>query len=338
MSQDSELLDSPIAVLGAGSWGTALAVQLARVGRPVVLWGRDTGAIQAMADTRQNQRYLPDVTFPDNLTVEPDLTHAVRDVTDLLVVVPSHAFRETLDALEYRVPRETRVAWATKGFEEGTGKLPHEVAREVLGDEQTIAVLSGPTFAAEVGAGLPTLITVAANDERFATDMATSLSNDAFRAYLSNDIIGVEVGGAVKNALAIGAGASDGLGFGANSRVGLITRGLAEMSRLGAALGAQHDTFMGLAGMGDLVLTCTDDLSRNRRMGLMLAAGKTIEDAAEEIGQVVEGVRAARAVLQVAERLAVDMPIVQRIHDVLHEGKDPRKAVAELMRRGLTRE
>ena len=334
----SELLDTPLAVLGAGSWGTALAVQLARVGRPVVLWGRDAQAMSAMRESRENARYLPGVTFPDSLSVEVDLTHAVRDVTDVLVVVPSHAFRETLDALEYRVPRETRVAWATKGFEEDTGKLPHQVACDVLGEDQVMAVLSGPTFAAEVGAGLPSLITVAANDEPFANDMATSLSNETFRAYLSEDIVGVEVGGAVKNALAIGAGVSDGLGFGANSRVGLITRGLAEMSRLGAALGARADTFMGLAGMGDLVLTCTDDLSRNRRMGLMLAAGKSIEDAAAEIGQVVEGVRAARAVLQVARQLAVDMPIVERIHAVLYEGKDPRDAVAELMRRGLTRE
>ena len=334
----SELLRSPIAVLGAGSWGTALALQLARVGRPVILWGRDTEALTKMGEARHNERYLPDAMFPDNLKVESDLTHAVRDVHDVLVVVPSHAFRETLEALEYRVPRDTRVAWATKGFEEDSGKLPHQVACEVLGDEQVMAVLSGPTFAKEVGDGYPTLITVAANDATFADDMAASLSNENFRAYTTEDMIGVEVGAAVKNALAIGAGVSDGLGFGANTRIALITRGLAEMSRLGTALGAQTETFMGLAGMGDLVLTCTDDLSRNRRMGLKLAEGKTIEQAAEEIGQVVEGVRAAKAVHQVARQLAVDMPIIDNIYAVLYEGKDTREAVGELMRRGLTRE
>lgn len=334
----SELLSSPIAVLGAGSWGTALAIQLARVGRPVILWGRDTEALKAMGDARQNERYLPGAMFPDNLNIETDLTHAVCDVKDILVVVPSHAFRETLEALEYRVPRTTRMAWATKGFEQDTGKLPQQVACEVLGEEQIMAVLSGPTFAKEVGDGFPTLITVAANDQTFADDMAASLSNENFRAYTTDDMIGVEVGAAVKNALAIGAGISDGLGFGANTRIALITRGLAEMSRLGTALGAEQETFMGLAGMGDLVLTCTDDLSRNRRMGLKLAEGKSIEEAADEIGQVVEGVRAAKAVHQVAQQLAVDMPIVDRIYAVLYEGKDTREAVSELMRRGLTRE
>ncbi|MEM6638469.1 MAG: NAD(P)H-dependent glycerol-3-phosphate dehydrogenase [Pseudomonadota bacterium] len=331
-------LKQPIAVLGAGSWGTALAVQLARVGRPVILWGRDTDALAAMATDRQNARYLPDVPFPDGLSTETNLANAVRSAADILVAVPSHAFRTTLEAIRPDVLADARIAWATKGFEEGSGQLPHQIALDVLGQQRTTAVLSGPTFAAEVGAGLPTLMTVAANDDAFARDMARCLSNEAFRAYLSTDMIGVEVGGAVKNALAIGAGASDGLGFGANSRVGLITRGLAEMSRLGQALGADPDTFKGLAGMGDLVLTCTDNLSRNRRMGLMLAAGKSIDEAAREIGQVVEGVRAARAVLDVANQHNVDMPIVQRIHDVLYAGKDPRDAVVELMRRSLRRE
>lgn len=332
------LLSTPIAVLGAGSWGTALAIQLARVGRPVILWGRDKEALAQIGEARCNERYLPGAMLPDNLTLEDDLTHAVRDVRDILIVVPSHAFRSTLESLEYLVPRETRIAWATKGFEQDTGKLPQQVACDVLGEEQAMAVLSGPTFAKEVGDGFPTLITVAANEPSFADDMALSLSNDHFRAYTTDDMVGVEVGAAVKNVLAIGAGISDGLGFGANTRIAMITRGLAEMSRLGLALGAEQETFMGLAGMGDLVLTCTDDLSRNRRMGLKLAEGKSIEDAAEEIGQVVEGVRAAKAVHQVAQQLAVDMPIVDRIYAVLYEGKEPREAVAELMRRGLTRE
>lgn len=331
-------MSTPIAVLGAGSWGTALAVQLARVGRPVVLWGRDKDALEQMAKARVNERYLPGVTFPDNLVVESDLTHAVRDVGDVLVAVPSHAFRTMLEAIEYLVPKDTRLAWATKGFEQDSGKLPQQVVCDVLGDEQAMAVLSGPTFAKEVGDGYPTLITIAANDPAFAEDMAVSLSNENFRAYTTLDMIGVEVGAAVKNALAIGAGISDGLGFGANTRIALITRGLAEMSRLGLALGAEQETFMGLAGMGDLVLTCTDDLSRNRRMGLKLAAGKSIEQAAEEIGQVVEGIPAAHAVHEVAQQLAVDMPIIDSINAVLYEGKAPREAVAQLMQRTLTRE
>lgn len=328
-----------IAVLGAGSWGTALAIQLARSGRSVSLWGRDTNEIERLRDDRENKKYLPGARFPDNLDVQTDLAHCVADADDVLIVVPSHAFRETLEKIEFLInENHSRIAWATKGFEEGSGKLPAQVAKEVLGEDIPMAVLSGPTFAKEVGDGLPTLISVAATNEQFAEDLATSLSDASFRAYTTADMIGVEVGAAVKNVLAIGAGISDGLGFGANSRVALITRGLAEMTRLGLALGADHQTFMGLAGMGDLVLTCTDNLSRNRRMGLALAAGKTIEEAAAEIGQVVEGVRAARAVHEVAEKLDVDMPIVNQLFAVLYKDKSPKQAVAELMGRELTSE
>ena len=339
MTPTPETLDEPIAVLGAGSWGTALAIQLARSGRPVLLWGRDSAELAQLAEHRENRRYLPGARFPDGLSIREDLAGCVGDAGDLLIVVPSHAFRETLEKIEFLVDKaRTRVAWATKGFEEGSGKLPHQVAHEVLGDKIPMAVLSGPTFAKEVGEGLPTLISIAATDDGFAADLAHSLSGTSFRAYTSPDIVGVEVGAAVKNVLAIGAGISDGLGFGANSRVALITRGLAEMTRLGLALGADPQTFMGLAGMGDLVLTCTDDLSRNRRMGLALAAGKSIEDAAREIGQVVEGVRAARAVHEVAHKLEVDMPIVDQIYAVLYEEKSPHDAVVELMSRQLRRE
>ncbi len=339
MTPTPETLDEPIAVLGAGSWGTALAIQLARSGRPVLLWGRDSAELAQLAEHRENRRYLPGARFPDGLSIREDLAGCVGDAGDLLIVVPSHAFRETLEKIEFLVDKaRTRVAWATKGFEEGSGKLPHQVAHEVLGDKIPMAVLSGPTFAKEVGEGLPTLISIAATDDGFAADLAHSLSGTSFRAYTSPDIVGVEVGAAVKNVLAIGAGISDGLGFGANSRVALITRGLAEMTRLGLALGADPQTFMGLAGMGDLVLTCTDDLSRNRRMGLALAAGKSIEDAAREIGQVVEGVRAARAVHEVAHKLEVDMPIVDQIYAVLYEDKSPHDAVVALMSRQLRRE
>jgi len=327
-----------IAVIGAGSWGTALALQFARNGRPVRLWGRDTEQVSAMQRDRANDRYLPGVGFPENLQVFGDVADCLKGVRDILIVVPSHALRETLNRIRPLLSSDARIAWATKGFELHSGKLPHQVAAEVLGDRHAMAVLSGPTFATEVGAGLPTLLTVAGNDEGFARDLAESLSAENFRAYTSSDMIGVEVGGAVKNVLAIGAGLSDGLGFGANTRIALINRGLVELTRLGQALGAEPDTFRGLAGMGDLVLTCTDDQSRNRRMGLLLASGKTIGEAQEAIQQVVEGVLAAKAVNEVAEKLGVEMPICKEIYRILYEGIPPREAVRSLMTRALRSE
>ncbi|MEM7082765.1 MAG: NAD(P)H-dependent glycerol-3-phosphate dehydrogenase [Pseudomonadota bacterium] len=326
---------SPLVVLGAGSWGTALAIQFARSGRDTVMWGRNERHIEAMRDARVNDIYLPDCPFPDNLHVVTDFAEAVSGARDILIGVPSHSFRATLEKLEFLLPLDGRVCWATKGFEENSGKLPHQIAREVLGDNIPTAVLSGPTFAAEVGRGLPTAMSIASTNEAFALDLASSISDDSFRAYTTDDMIGVEVGGAVKNVLAIGAGISDGLGFGANTRVALITRGIVEMSRLGQALGAQQETFLGLAGVGDLMLTCTDNLSRNRRMGLALAAGQSIEEAAKEIGQVVEGVRAAKAVWQVAQMHDVEMPIVSELYAVLYENKSPQQAVTDLMRRSL---
>jgi glycerol-3-phosphate dehydrogenase (NAD(P)+) len=236
------------------------------------------------------------------------------------------------------LPPNVRVAWATKGFELGSGKLPHQIAAEELGADRSMAVLSGPTFAREVGAGLPTAMTIAASDAGFALALAKSISGEQFRAYSSTDMIGVEVGGAVKNVLAIGAAISDGLGFGANTRIALITRGLVEMTRLGLALGAQRETFIGLAGLGDLVLTCTDNQSRNRRFGLAFAAGKTAEAAQTEIGQVVEGYAAARAVMTVAAQHQVDMPICRQVFRMLHEGVAPQTAVKELMSREIKRE
>ena len=262
----------------------------------------------------------------------------MRGAGDVLVSVPSHALRGILVRLKPLLDADARVSWASKGFELSTGKLPHQVAAEVLGAARPMAVLSGPTFAKEVGDGLPTALTIASGDETFAADLASGLSGANFRAYTSSDIIGVEVGGAIKNVIAIGAGISDGLGFGANTRIALINRGLAEMTRLGGALGAQQDTFLRLAGMGDLVLTCTDDLSRNRRMGLALAAGKSIEEASAEIQQVVEGVLAAKAVHQVARDTGVEMPISEQIYRILYEGLSPREAVGALMSRPLTPE
>jgi len=327
-----------VAVLGSGSWGTALAVHLARTGHRTVLWGIETEELDAMARDRVNRRYLPGVTLPDGLEIEHDFARAVGQADQLLVVVPSHAFREVLERAKPLLRPGQRVAWATKGFELATGKLPHEVADEVLGPDVPTAVLSGPTFAKEVGAGLPSAMTVASRDEAYALALARSISGESFRAYASGDMTGVEVGGAVKNVLAIGAGISDGLGFGANTRVALITRGLAEMMRLGVALGAERETFMGLAGLGDLVLTCTDDQSRNRRCGLALAAGKSAAQAQSEIGQVVEGVLAARAVREVAKRHGVEMPISEQVYRVLYEGAPARQAVYALMGRTVKSE
>ncbi len=324
-----------IAVLGAGSWGTALAVQLTRANGATALWGRDPAALSAMAASRVNQRYLPTAAFPTQLVIEPDLERAAREYRDLLVCVPSHAFRQIIAGIAPQLRDDSRVAWATKGFEQRTGKLPHEIARELLGQTIPLAVLSGPTFAREVAAGLPTAMTVAANDAWFAAELAARISNQRFRAYTSGDMIGVEVGGAVKNVLAIAAGMSDGLKFGANARIALINRGLAEMTRLGVALGARPETFMGLSGMGDLVLTCTDDQSRNRRAGLLMAAGLTIEEAAREIGSVCEGIYGACAVWEVAQRLGVDLPICHQVHRILYEGVAPQEAVLALMSRAL---
>lgn len=335
MAQHADALTDPIAVLGAGSWGTALAIQFARTGRATRLWGRDTAQLQLLARDRVNARYLPDCPFPPALQIEPVLESATAGARDVLVVVPSHAFRPMLLALQPHLQLGMRLAWATKGFEQGTGQLPHQVAREILGPQWPIAVLSGPTFAREVGAGLPTAIAVAAEDESFAGALARSISGLNFRAYLSPDIVGVEVGGAVKNVLAIGAGIADGMGFGANTRIALITRGLAEMTRLGVALGARRDTFMGLAGLGDLVLTCTDNQSRNRRFGLALAGGLPVEQALGAIGQVVEGYHAARAVHEVAAREGTEMPISNAIYRVLYEGFGVRAAVQELMARAI---
>jgi glycerol-3-phosphate dehydrogenase (NAD(P)+) len=328
-----------VAVLGSGSWGTALAIQLARAPGmakgATALWGRDGAKLTQMRQTRSNRQYLPDSILPESLVLEPELGRAAREYRDLLVCVPSHAFREVITALAPDLRPDSRVAWATKGFEQQTGKLPHQVAGEILGGSIPLAVLSGPTFAREVAAGLPTAMTVAASEPGFAADLAARISDQSFRAYTSGDMMGVEVGGAVKNVLAIATGMSDGLGFGANTRIALITRGLVEMTRLGTALGARAETFMGLSGMGDLVLTCTDDQSRNRRMGLLMAAGRSMEQAAKEIGFVVEGIYGARSVRAVARRHQVDMPICEQVYRILYENAAAQEAVLALMGRAL---
>jgi len=328
----SQLPSHPIAVLGAGAWGTALAIQMARGGRPVRLWARNAEHVAEMAAARENRRRLPGAAFPESLSLHHDLAETLSAVSDVLVAVPSHGFREMLDQLAAHRPEGLRLAWATKGFEPGTGRLAEAVVGEVLGDDLPMAVLTGPTFAAEVGRGLPTAMTVAASEAAFGESLAETLHGERFRAYTSPDVIGAEVGGAMKNVIAIGAGVSDGLGFGANARVALITRGLAEMMRLGQALGGEAETLTGLAGMGDLVLTCTDDQSRNRRFGLAMAAGSTVEQAQEGIG-LVEGALAAREVCRVGERLGIDLPISKEIYAMVYEGVSPAQAAENLLAR-----
>ena len=327
----------PMTVIGAGSWGTALAILLAREGHLTHLWGRDAAQVDAMRSARRNLRYLPDALFPETLHVTSDLRSALHDARDALIAVPSQAFRATLEHVRPHLAPHTRIAWATKGFEIATGLLPHQVVQEVLGATPG-AVLSGPTFAKEVGSGLPTAMTIASTDEHFAKELALSLSGPRFRAYTQTDIMGVEVGGAVKNVIAIGSGIADGMGYGANTRVALITRGLAEMMRLGVKLGAARETFMGLAGLGDLVLTCTDDQSRNRRFGMALGRGESQAEAQGIIHQVVEGVLAARAVHDVALRLHVDMPICREIYGIMYENKPVAAAVQALMGREVRSE
>jgi glycerol-3-phosphate dehydrogenase (NAD(P)+) len=327
-----------VGVIGAGSWGTALAIQLARARRTTWLWARSAEQLARLRAERRNARYLPDAVFPESLQIADDFATAVRAADILLLAVPSHAVRGVLGEIAPLVARRVPVAWASKGLEHPGGKLLHEVAAEVLGPEWPVAVLSGPTFAREVAAGLPTAITIASTHAAFAHELATSISTASFRAYTSNDIVGVEVGGAVKNVLAIGAGIADGLGFGANTRVALITRGLAEMTRLGLAVGAQRETFAGLACLGDLVLTCTDDQSRNRRFGLALARGQTVDAAQAAIGQVVEGVESARAVREIATRIGVEMPICEQVYRLIYEGVTPAQAVHALMTRALKAE
>jgi len=322
-----------VTVLGAGSWGSALAIQLARNNVATYLWGRDAVQMERMERERRNAVYLPDITFPEGLRATADLAQAVTTGSAILVAVPSQAFRATLRQISPLLKDGAPLAWATKGFEPGAAKLLHEVVAEELGSAYPTAVISGPTFAAEVARGLPTAVTVASSNTEVAQFFAGCLHGAAFRAYTSNDVIGVEVGGAVKNVLAIASGIADGLGFGANTRAALITRGLAEMMRLGTALGAHPETFMGLAGLGDLVLTCTDDQSRNRRVGLSLGRGHPLDETLRNIGQAVEGVKSAPEVVRIAREHHTEMPITEQVYRVLYENRSPQEAVAALLGR-----
>ena len=322
-----------VTVLGAGSWGTALAIQFARNGQNTWLWGRDAKQIDAMQRERCNSRYLADIKFPETLKPTTELEAACRAADILLLVVPSTAFRHTLEMIKPYIPEAALVAWATKGLEQQSGKLLHQVYAEVIGSSERCAVVSGPTFAREVARGLPTAVTVASKDNSVAEQIARALHGDSFRTYTSSDVISVEIGGACKNVLAIAAGISDGLGFGANSRAALITRGLAEMVRLGVAMGGHAETLMGLSGLGDLLLTCTDNQSRNRRVGLGLGKGQSLAEVVSEIGQAVEGVKSAPEIHRVARSLGVEMPIAEQVYRVLYEGLSAKDAVVGLLER-----
>ena len=317
---------------GAGSWGTALALQLARNKVNVLLWGRHPKQIEQLNQDRENKQYLPGIIFPENLKCTSSLEKMVTYSNYQLIVVPSQGFRDLLVQLKPMFTDKHQISWATKGIEVGTGKLLHQIVNEEL-PGSSYAVVSGPTFALEVAKGLPTAMTVASNDEGLAVAIANAFQGGNFRVYTSNDVVGVELGGAIKNVLAIAAGISDGMGFGANARAALITRGLAEITRLGQKLGVHEETLMGLAGVGDLVLTCTDNLSRNRRLGLALGEGKSIEQATAEIGQAIEGIKSSHSIHLLSENSDVEMPICQQVHRILYQGLSPQDAVIELLSR-----
>lgn len=322
-----------IAVLGAGSWGTALALQLERSGSQAILWGRDPADIARMASSRRNTRYLPDTDIPEAVHLEADIHAAVRAADHVLLVTPSYAFASTVKSIVADLKPGQGVAWACKGFEPGSGRLLHQVAAGLLAESVPLAIVTGPSFAKEVAMNLPTAVTVAGSNEDFTEVMAGALHGGRFRAYTSDDMVGAELGGAVKNVMAVATGISDGMALGDNARAALITRGLAEMMRLGQALNARPETLMGLAGAGDLILTCTGDLSRNRQLGLLLGQGKTLEQALTEIGQVVEGVNSAAEVQRLALQHDINMPISEQVNGIIHSGWDPVEGVARLLAR-----
>ena len=342
--QNIKQLPARITVLGAGAWGTAVAIALA-ARHDVLLWGRNGAAMATIAQARENCAYLPGFALPPALIVNADLDAAVGHATGaagagaalLIAACPVAGLRPLLEQLKAMSISTSmpmpHLVWLCKGFENGTGLLPHQVVRAVLGEQVAGAALSGPSFAQEVARGLPCALTVASDSPALRERVVTLVHGGNIRVYSSDDLVGVEVGGAVKNVLAIATGAADGLGLGLNARAALITRGLAEITRLGVALGGKLGTFMGLTGMGDLILTCTGDLSRNRRVGLELARGKRLDAIVAELGHVAEGVPCARAVRELARRLGVDMPITNAVAGVLFDGDDPRAMVAQLLAR-----
>ena len=319
-------------VLGAGSWGTALALQLARGGHETVLWDRNPSRCDAIQSNRRNPRYLTQIDLPSTLEAEPHLGAALEGAELVVPSVPSHALRDVLTQARSSIADSSVIACATKGIEQGSLMHMHEVLVDVLPNPRRLTVLYGPSFAMEVAQGQPTAVVVAGGDQA-AQEAAGAFHSESFRTYHTDDVVGVCIGGSLKNVMAIACGVSDGVGLGANARAALITRGLAEISRLAVALGAHPLTLMGLAGMGDLVLTCTGDLSRNRRVGLALGKGRTLEDILEELGEVAEGVTTTRSALALARKHGVEMPITEQIHALLFEDKPSHAALADLMGR-----
>lgn len=334
MPKNTTTLPRTVALLGHGSWGSAIAIHLAKNGHDVVLWGKDAQQTAALEAHRMNNRYLPGIPLPRNLRIHTGtLETLLQHTQDILVAVPSHGFSGLLNTLKPFWSNTHRLAWLTKGLDEHSGKFLHEIAAELLGAHVPAAVLSGPSFAKEVAQGLPTAIVVASKNTAWANHLVQLFCSNTFRAYLSQDILGVQLGGVIKNVMAVAAGISDGLGFGSNARAALITRGIAEMIRLGDKLGTVRETLFGLAGCGDMILTCTDNQSRNRRFGLALAAGKTSQQAVQEIGQVVEAIYNIDKVYQLALNHGVDMPISHEIYRILHDQTTPQEAVNTLFSR-----
>lgn len=330
----TSIISSPITVIGAGSYGTALAIAFSRNGYPTYLWGHDPAHCERLASERQNRQFLPDVIFPETLRIEADLATAIQQSRDLLIVVPSHVFGDVIKRMKPYLRSDHRIVWATKGLERDTGRLLQNVVEDELGTNYPLAVLSGPTFAKELAAGMPTAIALASRDEEFAKEFQARIHcSKNFRVYINQDMIGVQLGGAIKNVIAISAGMSDGMGFGANARTALITRGLAEITRLGISLDANPNTFMGMSGLGDLVLTCTDNQSRNRRFGMMLGQGFAAQTAMDNIGQVVEGFYNTKETHLLAQRQEIEMPITEQIYQVLFHGKDAKEAAVSLLGR-----
>jgi glycerol-3-phosphate dehydrogenase (NAD(P)+) len=320
-----------IAVLGAGAWGTALAMNLSQR-HQVSVWARNAGHVSGMRKARANPLYLGDFKFNDQLAIEDNLSVALEGADLILSVVPTAGFRGILKDIK-SLGSTLPIIWAHKGLEPESAKLPYEVALEELGNTHNWGALSGPSFAAELVRGLPTAVTLAANHADFSNEAAQLIHGANLRVYNTTDVIGVSIGGAVKNVMAIAAGISDGMGFGNNARAAMITRGLTEMTRFGVALGAKTETFMGLAGVGDLILTCTGQYSRNREVGLQLASGKNLEDVLKGLGHVAEGVNTAREVMRRAQSIGVDMPITYEVNQVLTHGKRAQDAVMDLLGR-----
>lgn len=322
---------STICIIGAGSWGTALAILIARNGHKVRLWGRDD-YMEEMSSSRVNQSYLPSIRLPDLIEVHANFESALEDIQNILVAVPSHAFEETIKRIHQIKPNGIRLAWATKGLADNNQFL-HQVVWQIYGNTLPIAVVAGPSFAKEVALGLPTAITITCNDSEFEHCLVAQMHGKHFRVYQQTDFIGVQICGAVKNPLAVATGISDGLGYGTNARTALLTRGLAEMKRLGLAMGALPDTFMGLAGVGDLVLTCTDNQSRNRRYGFAVGQGLSLAEAEKSIGQVVEGKLNAFKVKALAHQFQIEMPIIEQVCAVLDSKITPYESVEQLFAR-----